>query len=102
MKKTCIAMLIWLFSGATTLAAIDLNTANQAELESLSGIGPAKAQAIINFRKQHGGFESIEDLVKVDGIGPGTLKKLSKQIKVREVIKEVPPSGTIPSSIQLD
>ncbi len=102
MKTTIIAILLWLISGGSALAEIDLNTANQSDLESLSGIGPTKAQAIIDFRKQHGGFESIDDLVKVNGIGPNTLKKLSKQVKVRETLKEVPPSGTIPSSVKLD
>ncbi len=101
MKISSIAMLLW-FLTTSAFAAIDLNTANQAELESLSGIGPSKAQAIINYRKEHGGFESVDDLVKVDGIGPATLKKLSHQIKVREIVKEVAPSGTIPSSIELD
>ncbi len=101
MKKSIIAILLWLFS-SSAIAAIDLNTANQTELESLSGIGPSKAQAIIDYRTAHGGFETIEDLTKVDGIGPGTLKKLNKQIKVRKVVKEFAPSGTIPSSVKLD
>ena len=87
---------------ASAYAAVDINTASQAELETLSGIGPAKAQAIINYRRQHGGFESKEDVTKVDGIGPGTLKKLSDKINVRKAVKEIPPSGTIPSSIELD
>ncbi len=101
MKKSIIAILLWLFS-SSAIAAIDLNTANQTELESLSGIGPSKAQAIIDYRTAHGGFETIEDLTKVDGIGPGTLKKLNKQIKVHKVVKEFAPSGTIPSSVKLD
>ncbi len=101
MKKSITAVLLWLFC-QSTLAAIDLNTANQSDLESLSGIGPSKAQAIIDYRKTHGGFETVEELVKVDGIGPGTLKKLSEHIKVRPIVKEVQPTGRIPSSVKLD
>lgn len=101
MKKSIISILIWLFC-QSTFAAIDLNTANQSDLESLSGIGPSKAQAIIDYRKAHGGFETVDELVKVDGIGPGTLKRLSKDVKVRSIIKEIKPKGRIPSSVKLD
>lgn len=94
-------MLLWLYC-QSALTAIDLNTANQSDLESLSGIGPSKAQAIIDYRKAHGGFETVDDLVKVDGIGPGTLKKLSKDVKVRSMIKDIKPKGRIPSSVKLD
>ncbi len=64
MKTTIIAILLWLISSSYALAVTDLNTANQSDLESLPGIGPTKAEAIINFRKQHGGFESIDDFSK--------------------------------------
>lgn len=101
MKKRSISILLWLFC-QSALAAIDLNTANQSELESLSGIGPSKAEAIIDYRKAHGGFETVDELVKVDGIGPGTLKKFSKHIKVRSTVKEIQPKGRIPSSVKLD
>ncbi|MEA2385952.1 MAG: competence protein ComEA [Thermoleophilaceae bacterium] len=48
---------------------ISLATATQAQLEELDGIGPALAQAILEYRDEHGGFRSIEELQEVDGIG---------------------------------
>lgn len=102
MKKISAALFLALALNFNLYAATDLNIASQAELEALSGIGPSKAKAIIAYRKQHGGFGSIEELVQVDGIGPATLKKLSKEISVTKKEKEVPSKGRISSSIALD
>ena len=49
---------------------VNLNTASQAELETIRGIGPKTAQAIIAYRTEHGGFRRKEDLMNVKGIGP--------------------------------
>lgn len=102
MKKTIVALCILLASSLQSHAAVDLNTANQTELETLSGIGPSKAQAIIDYRKTHGGFASADELVKVDGIGAGTLKKLRSKISVKKKRIAVPSKGKIPSSVALD
>ena len=59
---------------------ININNATQAELESLPGIGPAKAQAIIEYRQQNGPFLSLNDLGKVKGIGPKNLETLKNSI----------------------
>jgi competence protein ComEA len=69
------------FTGAA-FAAININTATQAELEALRGIGPAKAKAIIEYRKKKGSFKSVDDLQNVSGIGPATVQKLRKDITV--------------------
>lgn len=61
---------------------ININTATQAELESLPGIGPALAQRVIAYREANGPFQSIEDIMKVSGIGPKTFEKIKDLITV--------------------
>lgn len=64
-------------------SAVNINKANSAQLQTLNGIGPAKAQEIIKYRKAHGGFKSVDELVNVSGIGPKTVEKLRAQVSVR-------------------
>ncbi len=61
---------------------ININTATQSELESLPGIGSVKAMAIIAYRNEHGYFLSIEDLLKVNGIGQSTFEQFKDLISV--------------------
>lgn len=61
---------------------ININTANQDALMALPGIGETKAQAIIDYRTQHGPFTAPEDLMKVSGIGPATYDKLKDLITI--------------------
>ena len=63
-------------------AALNLNTATKEELVALSGIGPAKAQAIIDYRSQHGGFKSVDELKDVKGIGARRFEKLKAELTV--------------------
>ena len=63
-------------------AAHNLNTATKDELVALSGIGPAKAQAIIDYRTQHGGFKSVDELKDVKGIGARRFEKLKPELTV--------------------
>ena len=63
-------------------AAVNLNTATKDELVALSGIGPAKAQAIIDYRSQHGGFKSLDELKDVKGIGARQFEKLKPELTV--------------------
>ncbi len=55
---------------------ININTASQVELESLSGIGPVIAGAIIQYRQEHGAFNKISEIINVSGIGPVVFEKI--------------------------
>jgi competence protein ComEA len=69
-------------SSAEIQIPIDINTADQSELESLPEIGPATAQEIIAYREQKGAFTSIEEIENVPGIGPKTFEKIKDLITV--------------------
>ena len=69
-------------SGASATATLDLNRADQAQLEELPGIGPVTAQAILTWRQQHGRFSRIEELQEVDGIGPKTYAQIAPHVRV--------------------
>ncbi|MEW9049557.1 MAG: helix-hairpin-helix domain-containing protein [Neobacillus sp.] len=62
---------------------INLNKADENELQNLPGIGPAKAAAIIEYRETIGAFKAIEDLKNISGIGDKTFEKLKDLIDVR-------------------
>lgn len=61
---------------------IDLNTADEEELDDLPGVGPATAEEIVGYRRTHGLFESVEDLDDVTGIGPATLEEIEPLAEV--------------------
>jgi competence protein ComEA len=67
---------------AVTESLININTATAEELETLKGIGPAKAEAIVAYREQNGPFSSVDDLVNVTGIGEKTLANIRDKITV--------------------
>ncbi len=62
-------------------APVSINHATAAELERLSGIGPTLAARIVAYRKEHGYFATVDDLVKVRGIGPKLLERLRPQVR---------------------
>ena len=67
---------------ASSTELININTASQAELETLPGIGPSTAQKIIQYREQNGPFVSTQDIINVPGIGPGTYERIKDLITV--------------------
>ncbi|MBM7454805.1 competence protein ComEA [Oceanisphaera litoralis] len=57
------------------VTSIDINNATQDQLAMLTGIGPAKAAAIVEYREANGPFNKVDDLANVSGIGPATIEK---------------------------
>jgi len=81
------ALLVLCFAGAyaqtnPAKAKVNINTATQAELETLPRIGPKVAQRIIDYRSQNGAFKKVEDLMKVKGIGEKIFAQIKDQITV--------------------
>ena len=69
---------------APTRVLVNINTADAEELETLTGIGPALAQAIIDYRAGHGAFRSADDLLLVKGIGEAKLEGFRAEITLEE------------------
>lgn len=67
-------------SGGTTV--VDLNVATEQQLDTLPGVGPSTARAILAYRVQHGPFSRIEDLLNVRGIGPAKLDALRGLVRI--------------------
>jgi len=82
MKKLLLILVTAIAFSIPAWAAVDINTATQSQLESLNGVGPKKAQAIIEYRKKNGAFKSVDELDKVPGFGVKTVTKLKKDITV--------------------
>ncbi len=84
MKSILVAALFALSSGFAW-ATVNLNTASKDDLVALPGIGPVKAQAILDYRAAHGPFKSIEQLKDVKGIGAKRFEKLKPELTVATV-----------------
>jgi competence protein ComEA len=61
---------------------VNLNTATLEQLDTLDGVGPATAQKILDFRSEHGGFSSVDDLDQIPGIGEKRLAALREHVQV--------------------
>ena len=69
-------------AGGSVSDKININTAAKEELMTLSGIGASKAESILKYRQEHGNFQSIEDLKKIEGIKDGVFNKIKDDIMV--------------------
>ena len=69
-------------SGGEDRSLVNINTASVTELTGINGIGESRAQAIVAYREENGGFSCIEDIMKVSGIKDGLFKKIKDQITV--------------------
>jgi competence protein ComEA len=69
-------------AGGPPAAPVSLNTATAEQLDTLDGVGPATAAKILEYRRQHGGFRSIDDLGEIPGIGPKRLAALRGKVQL--------------------
>ena len=70
-------------TGEVATRVININLASATELEQLPGVGPATAKAIVAYREKYGAFNTLEDLLKVRGIGPAKLSEILPRASVR-------------------
>ena len=69
-------------TAASPTALVNLNTADQVALETLPGVGPVTAAAILQWRTEHGGFTAVEELLEVSGIGDATLAEIAPHVTI--------------------
>src|SRR5258707_7406556 len=82
MKRIAMLFAALLAYVGIALAAVNINTATKEQLDALPGIGPVKAQAIIDYRTKNGPFKSLDDVKKVNGIGDATFDKIKGDISL--------------------
>lgn len=81
--RSLVTALILLLPCAAFAGPVDINTATAEQLsEALTGVGPAKAAAIVAYREQHGPFRSLADLTNVKGVGQSLLDKNQGLIQI--------------------
>jgi competence protein ComEA len=84
--KKLVTLLVGLgMAVVNVFAAVNVNTATQEQLESLNGIGPAKAKAIIDYRLKNGSFKTLEEIDNVPGLGAGIMGKIKNDVTLTGV-----------------
>jgi competence protein ComEA len=82
--------------GPLPLDAIDVNDADVVDLRLVPGIGESLARRIIQYREQHGPFRSLDELRKVSGVGPATLERVRKYLRITSYKQEpMPPPRVV-------
>ena len=82
MKKLLLILLAFFAFSGMAIAAVNLNTASKDELQAVKGIGPKKADAIIEFRKKNGPFKTVDDLKNVKGFGDKSVDSIRSELTV--------------------
>jgi len=96
MIKTLLLLAIAIFSINAFAVPVDVNTADANTIaNSLSGIGPKKAQAIVDYRAKNGNFKTLEDLTHVSGIGTKTIEKNKADILLAAPVPEAAPPADV-------
>ena len=94
------ALIAGLFPVVSWAGPVNVNTADASTIaKELDGIGPAKAQAIVEYRQKNGPFRTAEDLLKVDGIGERVLEQNRGNIRL-EKAGQAPAAGKGPAPAQ--
>ncbi|MCL7744754.1 helix-hairpin-helix domain-containing protein [Guyparkeria hydrothermalis] len=84
-RAAAIAAALWITAPVALAAdALNVNQASVDELVALNGIGPVYAERIVEYRSEHGGFDSVSELTAVQGIGDKTVAAIKDQITVDE------------------
>lgn len=83
-KKLFLSLMFVLLFTVAAIAGVNINKADVAALDSLPGIGAAKAAAIVEYRNEHGKFKSVDDLGKVKGIGPKLMEKIRDKVTLED------------------
>lgn len=83
--RTVTVLFALTFCAPIYASTVNINTADIETLENeLTGVGPTRAQAIVDYREKHGPFKSIDDLVNVEGIGHRTVESNRSNIMLKE------------------
>lgn len=82
MKKLLLAFVTLVISSSFAMATVNLNTATKDDLAGIKGIGPMKAQSIIDYRKKNGSFKSVDELDNVKGFGSKSVQKVRSELTV--------------------
>lgn len=90
--KTITAIAVFCFT-AFAHAEVNINTATMQQLTELDNIGSVKAAAIVEYRNKHGDFKSVDDLLRVNGIGMAILEVNRNMLTIEDGRKETSPSG---------
>lgn len=98
MKRVALAVLLFFLLSAAAYAAVNINTATKEELITLPGIGPVKAEAIIQYRQEKGPFKQLDELKEVYGIGD----KLFSGIKNDIILDSPVPASEVKPAIAVE
>src|SRR5437868_1206517 len=82
MKRIALRFAALLAFAGLAFGQININNATKEQLEVLNGIGPVKAQAIVDYRTKNGPFKRLEEVKNVDGVGDATFEKIRGDIKL--------------------
>ncbi|MDR0777203.1 MAG: helix-hairpin-helix domain-containing protein [Azonexus sp.] len=90
MKRILSSIALFLAGIGLALAAVNINTASVDELNTVKGIGPSKAKAIVEYREKNGPYKTLDDLKEVKGFGAKSVDKLRGELSVSDASAAAP------------